>query len=414
MASERITIDIMPGEVEAQAEVLPGPPTDRSALDEALRDEGVVFGIDEEACAQLGVCLQDPDFAIQELVLAQGTAPVSGADGVLELKFNINVLAGRLREDGTLDFRDRGLLVPLEAGGLLGIYTPPGESRTGRSVEGRELPADTPRDPLPCLGDGVELDSESGEIRATVAGIVSYPEGATLSVTSSFQHNRDVDLKSGDLQMEGALQITGDVARNASASATGDLVVNGMVDGGTVRANGSVTIGGGVIGSEGTFVVAGGDLACNHADGADLRSGGTLSIASNAIKTRVTARKIVIGANQGSVVGGELRAAESIVLGNVGSKLSTRTVVAIGPIQDHSSPLEDGVKSLSTAGRIRVIGTYADLLPNARIDITGVAHPGVVIKLGPHELQLQEDVRSVRFVHDPNLDSAIRMDKLRS
>ena len=251
MASERITIDIMPGEVEAQAEVLPGPPTDRSALDEALRDEGVVFGIDEEACAQLGVCLQDPDFAIQELVLAQGTAPVSGADGVLELKFNINVLAGRLREDGTLDFRDRGLLVPLEAGGLLGIYTPPGESRTGRSVEGRELPADTPRDPLPCLGDGVELDSESGEIRATVAGIVSYPEGATLSVTSSFQHNRDVDLKSGDLQMEGALQITGDVARNASASATGDLVVNGMVDGGTVRANGSVTIGGGVIGSEG-------------------------------------------------------------------------------------------------------------------------------------------------------------------
>ena len=142
--------------------------------------------------------------------------------------------------------------------------------------------------------------------------------------------------------MEGALRITGDVARNASASATGDLVVNGMVDGGTVRANGSVTIGGGVIGSEGTFVVAGGDLACTHADGADLRSGGTLSIASNAIKTRVTARKIVIGANQGSVVGGELRAAESIVLGNVGSKLSTRTIVAIGPIQDHSSPLEDG------------------------------------------------------------------------
>ena len=414
MASERITIEIMPGEIEARAKVLRGATADRSALDEALRGADVVFGVDEEACAQLGVCLQDPDFAIEELVVARGTPPVSAEDGVLELKFNIDVLAGRLREDGTLDFRDRGLLVPLEAGDLLAIYTPPGESRTGRSVEGRELPANAPRDPKPSLGEGVELDDESGEIRATVAGIVSYPEASTLSVTSHFQHRGDVDLKSGDLQMEGTLQITGDVARNASAAATGDLIVNGMVDGGTVRANGSVTIGGGVIGSETTFVVAGGDLACNHADGADLRSGGTLSIASNAIKTRITARKIVIGANQGSVVGGELRAAESIVLGNVGSKLSTRTVVAIGPIQDHSSPLEDGVKSLNTAGRIRVIGTYADLLPNARIDITGVAHPGVVIKLGPHEIQLQEDVRSVRFIHDPNLDSGVRMENLRN
>ena len=414
MASERINIEIMPGEVEAQAEIVPGPPADRSDLDEALRAQGVVFGIDEEACAQLAVYLQDPDFAIDELILARGTPPVSGADGVLELKFNMDLLAGRMRQDGTLDFRDRGLLVPVEPSDLIAVYTPPGESHTGRSVEGRELPAYVPGNPLPGLGEGVELDEDSGEIRATVAGIVSYPEASTLSVTSDFQHKGDVDLKSGDLQMEGTLVIMGDVARNASASATGDVVVKGMVDGGTIRANGSVTISSGVIGSEGTFVVAGGDLACHHADGADLRSGGTLSIAANAIKTRVTARKIVVGTNQGSVVGGELRAAESIVLGNVGSKLSTRTVVAIGPIQDHSSPLEEGVKSLNTAGRIRVIGTYADLLPNAKIEITGVAHPGVVIKLGPYEMQLQEDVRCVRFVHDPNLESGIRMDKLRN
>ena len=60
-----------------------------------------------------------------------------------------------------------------------------------------------------------------------------------------------------------------------------------------------------------------------------------------------------------------------------------------------------------------MIGTYADVLPNARIDIRGVAHPGVVIKLGPHQIQLQEEVRGVRFVHDPNLESGIRMDPLR-
>ncbi len=412
MSLERITIKIMPGEVEAQVLVRSGPPTDRKSLDEALQAAGVVFGVDEEACEDVAGCLQDSDYEIDELVVARGSAPVRGKAGRLELQFNPELLAGRLRGDGTLDFRDRGLLAPVEPGEVIATYTPPTESRPGRSVEGRELAAEPPRDPLPTLAQGVEL-TESGEIRATMAGVVSFQENSILSVTSNFQHQGDVDLKSGNLQMEGSLVITGDLARNASAAATADLVVHGMVEGGTLRANGSVTVGGGVIGSETSHVVAGGDLACNHADGADLRCGGTLSIGANVIKSRLTARKIVVGKERGSVVGGELRAAESISLCDVGSKLSTRTVLAIGPIQDYSFPLEAGAKLGDTASRIRVVGTDADLLPRAVVQISGVAYPGVVIKLGPHELQIQDSVRSVRFVWDPDSESGIRMDNLR-
>ncbi len=403
---------IMPGEVEAQVLVRSGPPADRKSLDEVLQAAGVVFGIDEEACEHVAGCLQDSDFEIDELVVARGSAPVRGEDGRLELQFNPELLAGRLRGDGTLDFRDRGLLAPVEPGEVIAIYTPPTESRPGRSVEGRELAAEPARDPLPTLGQGVEL-AESGEIRASIAGVVSFQENSILAVTSDFQHQGDVDLKSGNLEMEGSLVITGDVARNASASATADLLVNGMVEGGTLRANGSVTVGGGVIGSETSHVVAGGDLACNHADGADLRCGGTLSIGANVIKSRLTARRIVVGKDRGSVVGGELRAAESISLCDVGSKLSTRTVLAIGPIQDYRIPLEAGAKAGDTASRIRIVGTDAELLPKAVVQIAGVAYPGVVIKLGPYELQIQDSVRSVRFVWDLDSESRIRMDNFR-
>ncbi len=411
MASGRISIQILPGSLEAQARVTPGPAADRKALDESLRAEGVVFGIDEEACDHLSTRLEDPEFAEDDVVVARGVRPVPGRDGVFDLSFNAELLAGRLREDGSLDFRDRGRLVPVVPGDVIAFYTRPVAAEPGRSVEGRELVPDAPADPWPGVGEGVEL-TETGEVRATIAGIVSYQEDSALSVTSCFEHDGDVDLSSGDLRMAGTLVIKGDVTPNASANATGDLVVNGMVDGGTLRANGSVTVAGGVIGSQVGFVVAGGNLACKHADGADLRSGGTISIESNAIKSRITGRRVVIGKDQGSVVGGEVRAAESIVLGNVGSKLCTRTLVSIGPIQDHRDPVESDAGSGDTSTRVRVIGTTRDLLGSAVIQISGVAYPGVVIQLGSYELQLQESVQGVRFSHDPNDESGIRMEAL--
>ncbi len=410
MSAERIIIQIMPGEVEAQAEVRPGEPADRTALDEALKAQGVVYGINEEACDYLAGCLEDADFAIEEIVVASGTPPHPGRPGVLDLQFNPELLAGRLRNDGTLDFRDRGLLVPVEPGDVIALYAPPTQPSAGKSVAGHDLIPPSPHDPKPELGQGVEL-MESGEIRATAAGIVSYQEDAVLTVTTYFEHRGNVDLGSGDLQMEGTLVVSGDVASHACASATADLVVKGMVDGGTVRANGSVTIGEGVIGSDTGFVVAGGDLACNHADSGDLRCGGTISIAANAIKTRITARRVVVGKSKGSVVGGEIRAAERIQVVDVGSKLCTRTLLAIGPIQDHRFPLEAG--GTTTSSRIRVVGTDLELLPKAAVLIIGTAHPGVVIKLGRHEIQLQEEVRSVRFSYDPTEESGIRMDPLR-
>lgn len=410
MSTERIAIKIMPDDVEARAQVAPGEAADREAVDQALKAAGVVYGVDDEACEQLAAGLEDPDFAIAELVVARGDRPDPGRAGVLDLKFNPELLPGRVREDGTLDFRDRGMLAPVEPGQVVAAYTAPRQPKPGRSVAGAELVPKKPPDPMIPLGKGVEL-CKSGDIRATAAGIVCYQEDVSLSVISYFEHGGNVDLSSGDLHMEGTLLVRGDVSRNACASASGDLVVEGMVDGGTVRANGSVSISAGVIGAETSFVLAGGNLACKHADSADLRCGGVLTITRNAIKSRVTARRVAIGKGKGSVVGGEVRAAEVIQVVDVGSKLSTRTLLAICPIEDYRLAFDASGK---TASRIRVTGTNADLLPRAVIQITGVAHPGVVIKLGPYELQLQERVSCVRFTHDPGQESGIRMDELRS
>ena len=50
---------------------------------------------------------------------------------------------------------------------------------------------------------------------------------------------------------------------------------------------------------------------------------------------------------------------------------------------------------------------------SAEVEILGIGYPEVVIQLGPYELRLQDPVQAVRFVHDPNEESGIKMKKLR-
>ncbi len=84
----------------------------------------------------------------------------------------------------------------------------------------------------------------------------------------------------------------------------------------------------------------------------------------------------------------------------------------MGSIQDFRSPIENAARPGDTLSRVRILGTEEDLLASAVIQISGEVHPGVVIQLGSYELHVQELVRAVRFVHDPNDESGIKMEKL--
>ena len=398
----RLSITIMREGLEAQARVVPGDPAERKELDEALAAEGVSFGIDQGVCEQLAEALSDPDFASDEAVVARGTPPDPGADGVLTLCFNEEPLPGQVRDDGSFDFRDRGLLTRVACGDLIATYSPPKEPRPGTDVHGNEVIPEPPAEALPELREGVEL-TDAGEIRATLSGVISFGAGSgVMEVMSCIEHSADVDLRSGNLEMEGKLVICGDVTRNAEVTATDDVIITGMVDGGTVRSRASISIEKGVIGSEAGPIYAAVDLTCHDAVGADLRARGGLHVQTNVINSRLSATKISVGNPKGRVVGGELRAAETAQVHDAGTKHWTHTVVWAGVPFD---PEGDGENS----GGLKI---RLDDLMRARVYVAGVAHPGVTIRIGNYTLELEQSVRAVSFRYDAEEASGIRMDHL--
>jgi len=264
-----------------------------------------------------------------------------------------------------------------------------------------------------------------GEIWAAASGVVEYQEGTRLDVVKLYVHEKDVDLRSGDLEMDGALAIKGSVTRNCRACATGDIEIRGSVDGGSVHGGGDLRVAGFVSGAESSSLVAGGSISARSTQCARLFGQDRVEVQRDSINTRIDAREIVVGRR---AIGGQLVAETSILVRDAGSPMGAGMVLAVGqPLECGAAP---SVMTESERARGRAESAHGacahaasdepairsrepqrgrqDLLRTARIDVLGVAHPGVLVRFGEERsLLLEEETRATRFRADPTTDKIL-------
>ncbi|HMI88906.1 MAG TPA: FapA family protein, partial [Polyangiaceae bacterium] len=401
-------------------------------LDASLKAAGIVHGIDPIAYAVLITALASEQSA-PELEIARGTAAGSARDGHFEPAFHPGLQPGHVREDGTVDFHDRELLKPVSRGEVLGRVYPPGEGPSGLRVDGVAIAAKQGRAHAPELGAGAELLADN-RVLATRTGVVIYVEGRSIDVGTRYEHKGNVDLRVGDLSMEGSLVVRGDVERGFSVRASGDLEIKGDVDGGSARAGANLKIAGTVRGSEGSIVSSGGDLHARHVERARLDSGGILEL-TDAVNSALSA--VTIRADR-SLRGGHAAVEVGLVTRDAGTPTAlVDTVLEAGaPREDRAADAcatletakaqrivarrmlgmraslghraEPGklarglaaVQSHVIARKIQRVERIAGLLPLAFIEVQGTAYPGVHVRIGDAHLLVEDAMRSVRFTLD--------------
>ncbi|MAE94482.1 MAG: hypothetical protein CL910_07470 [Deltaproteobacteria bacterium] len=435
-ADKRVLLAISSDQMRATAQLFAGKAGEEGIVAAVLAAAGVCHGVAEAASRELGQKLRDPAARIEEILLASATPATEGDDGYFEPDFPVGALAGTLREDGSTDFRDRSALVAVELEQVLGTHHGPTEGTSGTTVLGGELAPKPGKDRPPKLGTGAELRDE-GRVVATSAGVVSYEPGGTLRVSDASEHKGDVDLRSGDLKVNGAIVVTGDITRNAALMATGAVVIKGMVDGGSVESDASVTVTGGVVCQGKASIRSGGDVVCHHTQGARVECLGTLTLQHDAVNSPLRAQRIVGETETVRILGGEARAEEQIVVGEVGSHLGARTVLAVGrylpwkhetvaaqlgggegtesspsnrhPERSGAHPKPGAAAGPETGGR-----DPRGLLEAARIEVTGTLHPGVVIQIGEHSRIIEQEMRGVQFRRSKEADGEIEVTLLTS
>lgn len=303
----------------------------QDALGKLSADGKITHGINEQAVEQL---LERKQY-FTKAIIATGRQAMDGEDGKLIFRFSKeHDLKPLMLEDGKVDFYTLDLFSPAEKGQLLVERVPPTLGTDGVDVSGRELKARPGKDVLmpPCTN--AEVNEDNTQMRATIDGKVDWIDNRKVVVSNEFVVHQDVDMSTGNITFGGSIVVKGNVRSGMKVKAAGNIEIAGIVEeSAEVQAGGDITLHMGVQGADKAIISAGGNVAANFIERANVYAKGDIVAASSMHSTLDSRANIVIIKGKGTLFGGTTRADKMIaaqVAGSV-SHVTTNIVIGIGP-----------------------------------------------------------------------------------
>lgn len=302
---------------------------------DALAALGVEHGIFMDRIDEI---VANKEYPYRELI-AEGTPSIAGKDGWLDYKVDLGT-GGKAKEDGyRVDFFDLNLVQNVNAGDVLVVLHPHEAGEMGKNVLGREIkPARVTKARLP-KGKGTKISEDNPNLLvAAVNGFVRLDKKSfnQLVVEQEIKIAGDVDLSTGNLDVDGSVEVNRNVKEGFKIVATGNIIVKGVVEGAFLKAGGSITVKKGVIGGhQRATIQAGEDIALRFANNADITAEGNLSIADEALNCSLKSDTVIRLGQEGkrgagAIIGGQAIAGYEIRARNVGSESGTKTYLRVG------------------------------------------------------------------------------------
>lgn len=292
-----------------------GEPLSIQLIKDALREAGVVHGIDEEA---ISILVKSPQYGRKELV-AKATPPTKGQDAIINFLFPLTSEGKpKLLPNGSVDFKQLDIIKNIHEGEVVCSKTPASKGDPGTDVLGGTIEPQSGKDvPLPRGQNTIE--SENGlELLAKVGGQVDYINNR-VSVMNVFNIDENVDYNTGNIDFVGNVTVGGDICAGFYVRAEGNVFIRGCVDGGIIEAGGNVTVTNGFNGQSSGKITCGGNLRCKYLQNAHVDVGTDLETTScvNSI-VHVGGIAKFIG-NQAMLLASRVTAGQSVQALNVGS-----------------------------------------------------------------------------------------------
>ena len=392
-------------------------------VQQALADKGVKGGVLDDVVAA-AVARGEAN----ELVVAQGKAAINGEHTQFEkLVADMVDRHPHVYEDGWVDYRDLGDLVVVKAGTPLLRRIPPTNGEPGFDVLGNPL-TPKPGTNWPFAPGLKGVEPAPGDPELLVASVTGQPvmvsHGVKVDPNIVLPH---VDLATGNVKFDGAVNIKGDVKDGLKVTSTGDVVVGGAVLAGEIEAGGNVTIKGGVIGHSeynghasgrnswfSAKVVAKGSIQARYAENAFLQADGDVVLDDYAMHSEITALNHVTigkpGTQKGRCIGGHTRAGITIRVAESGSGAGAATVLQAGTnplMEEEMAELAKAIdKHTTEIANLQKIIDFVSVHPErdkdgllGRATITQEMHQGEILELQAQQATLQETMQLSEEAH---------------
>ena len=290
-----------------------------------LHEHGIVFGILEDSIHDF---CDNKKFYL-ELTCARGIDPIDQNDGKLEYLVRIDqTIAPKQKEDGTVDFRDLGLVQNVSKGDVLCRLIPPEGGEDGTDIYQHSVSFHVGRTPKFPSGKNTEITEDGLALISSIDGCVEY-KNANLNINDAFIVHGDVSSESGNIDFSGTVTVQGDVLEGFSVRAGQDLIIRGMVEGATLKAGGNITIANGMHGMGKGIIHAEGNVTGKFFENVTIISGSDV-YADVILNSNVTASgTISLKGKNALLAGGKCVAGKKITANVIGSNSNTRTDVCI-------------------------------------------------------------------------------------
>ncbi|KPK95525.1 hypothetical protein AMJ80_05040 [bacterium SM23_31] len=300
--------------------------TERDIIHRILK-AGVVYNIDYEKIKQI---VENRIFVEKE-VIARGKEPYIGEEAQIVLEVDTEISSEPLiKEDGSVDFHQIGLLKTVEKDQLLAEKIPASKGQDGINVLGEVIDSTGKNKPLP-QGENTYISDDCLSLYAAVSGRIVYKK-KKLSVENKLTIRGDVDYSTGNIEFTGDIDITGDVLTGFKVKTEGDIRIRGVVEGAEIiSTKGSIIIGRGVVGQEKARILAAKNIFAEFINESTVEAGHNVTVSEYIMNSIVSAdNEIQATKGRGSIIGGKLFAEKAIEAKVIGSASYLRTEVKVG------------------------------------------------------------------------------------
>ncbi len=378
---------------------------------------GIRFGLDDAAIdAAFEKVEQDNVRQVLEII-AKGQEEKTGEDADFNHFISVDQLAGAKKEDGTIDFRERGTIINVVAGDAIGKKIPATPGQPQVNILGETSPSKGGKDIDFQPGQHCEL-KDDGIFYAKDEGALMVKDGI-VHVTDIYEHKGDVDLHSGNLQhKKGAIEISGSVNSGFEVKANGHIIVKENVDNGKLVAGGDVAVGAGVIQPEKSigYIHSMGSVSVKFAQNAKILSYKDIVVAGSAMNCQINAKgKVNITKGKGCIIGGSVKSSEEIRVKQVGSEAGSLTLVEVELDPKKKKEFAEAIaeeealvsKQLGDVDKLRGLMKeqkqfLEKIREKAAIIVEGVIYPGTTVKILGVAQVIKSEKRRCKITLSPN------------
>lgn len=331
----RVMVSISTDALEAFVTIRTPPrtPVPREMVDEALRNEGITYGLDEEKIDQL--CQRNGTRG-HPVVVAQGIRPGTGVHGRIDYHFEVDPRPKTVPTgDGRVDYRETGVIQQVKEGDLLAVRTPAQRGEEGMSVTGIPIKGKSGKEAVLMRGPGTTfVDEDKLELHAALSGCAKLHKNGEVEVTGEFIVEGDVDYSTGNIRFDGTVIVRGDVKSGFVVAATKDIEIKGIVEDARIHCGGNLLVRGGFVGSGKGVCKVVGETHIRFLENQTVFGNGDVYIAEEIVHGNVVSGGTVyVKFGKGAIIGGQViakKAIEAKILGNI-HYLKTKLQVAKVP-----------------------------------------------------------------------------------